>query len=179
MEKINVKWKSGVRFNANPEKVYQEVEIIRKEINSKTQPEDLIEYAKDPNTELHKCFEWDNTKAAFAHRKQQARMVLNGLYITKVKIKDITIEDVKVSECIIKPIEENKVEKYYNPPIESLSREDEAEILIKQVLNDLYPLLEKLKKYILIAKSYNPDIMNSLNSSINNLKNEVNRLLKN
>jgi len=106
---MNIKWKHGTRFNADPEKAYQEVETIRKEINRKIQPEDVVEYAKDPNTELHKCFEWGDTKAAFAHRKQQARMVLEGLYITKVEIGNVIVEGIQAFESI-KIKKENKAE---------------------------------------------------------------------
>lgn len=40
-------------------------------------PEDVVEFARNPQTSLHSRFEWDDTEAARQHRIWQAREILN------------------------------------------------------------------------------------------------------
>ena len=54
---------------------------VGEEIGNAPTPESVLEKAKDPNTELHGCFEWDDTKAANKYRLIQARQVIQFLVI--------------------------------------------------------------------------------------------------
>ena len=58
------------------DKIKQELEYISDQNNGVLRPIDVIEYAKDENTALHNCFEWDDSKAAHEHRLWQARQVI-------------------------------------------------------------------------------------------------------
>lgn len=62
-------------FKADAEKVYREIE----KIGTKS-PQNIVDYAAaHPTSELHKCFTWDDTKAANEWRKQEARQVIRLL----------------------------------------------------------------------------------------------------
>ena len=75
---MTAKWKMPSLFNgADAEKCYQE--IIN--IGDSATPEQILECASNPNTELHKCFEWDDSIAAYHYRLQQARTVVCHLVI--------------------------------------------------------------------------------------------------
>lgn len=54
-------------------------EIAR--IGDNATPAQIVEAARDSGTELHKCFEWDDSKAAEKYRLQQARHVVCHLVI--------------------------------------------------------------------------------------------------
>lgn len=54
---------------------------VGEEIGNAPTPESVLEKAKDPNTELHGCFEWDDTKAANKYRLIQARQIIQFLVI--------------------------------------------------------------------------------------------------
>ena len=45
-------------------------------------PDAVVAHAKDEDSPLHECFEWDDSKAAHAHRLDQARSL-----ITSVKVE--------------------------------------------------------------------------------------------
>lgn len=45
-------------------------------------PENLVEHSQNPKSYLHPLFEWDDNKAAHAHRLQQARLIINNVEIT-------------------------------------------------------------------------------------------------
>lgn len=62
-------------FKANAEGVYNDLQNIE----SKT-PQNVVDYAAEhPESELHKCFTWDDTKAANEWRKYEARQVMRLL----------------------------------------------------------------------------------------------------
>jgi hypothetical protein len=44
-------------------------------------PEQVVEYAADPDNPLHDCFEWDDTEAATRWRIHQARNLINHIEI--------------------------------------------------------------------------------------------------
>ena len=66
-----IKWKIDL-FCANAEKCYQEILSI----GETATPKQILDFARDPGTELHKCFEWDDSIAAEKYRLQQARTVV-------------------------------------------------------------------------------------------------------
>lgn len=76
-----IEWKMAGLFNADAERCYNEIQ----EIGDSYTPDDILEKAKDETTELHKCFEWDDTIAAHKWRKHTARMICNNIVLTVVK----------------------------------------------------------------------------------------------
>lgn len=74
-----VKWANGSPFTkANAQKVYEEINSI----GEKYTPHDVVERARDENSELHRLFEWDDSIAAEKYRETQARYVIRCLVIT-------------------------------------------------------------------------------------------------
>lgn len=51
-------------------------------------PEAVVEAARSSRSEIHKCFQWDNDKAAASYRIQQARALLGALQIVRVELRD-------------------------------------------------------------------------------------------
>jgi hypothetical protein len=45
-------------------------------------PEAVVEAARDPASPLHAAFTWDDTAAADAYRKQEARQLINSVRVT-------------------------------------------------------------------------------------------------
>lgn len=74
MEKVE--WKVKLFGDADAQKVYEEIG------DDCTTAEAILQKAEDPNSELHKCFEWDDTKAAHLYRLQQARNIMCNLVFT-------------------------------------------------------------------------------------------------
>ena len=69
---MTVKWKMELFSSANAERCYQEILSI----GESATPKQILDYARNPDTELHKCFEWDDSVAAEKYRLQQARTVV-------------------------------------------------------------------------------------------------------
>lgn len=80
------------KFNADAQKVGYELESL--EILGEITNDILIDYAKNhPKSELHKCFEWDDTEASRKYRLIQATNILSSI---SVKIKEEPTETQKV-----------------------------------------------------------------------------------
>jgi hypothetical protein len=56
--------------------VQEELEIVRSRSSGIVRPEDVVEFAKDPNTAMHSRFTWDDTEAARKHRLWEARELI-------------------------------------------------------------------------------------------------------
>ncbi len=73
------KWKedSPLVKKADPQAIAREILTIG---GASVRPKDLVQEAYlKKNSELHKCFEWDNTVAAIEYRKSQAKEILYSL----------------------------------------------------------------------------------------------------
>lgn len=72
-------WKNGARISADAQKVGEELEKIEYK-DAAT----VLEVArKSKRSELHKCFEWDDSIAAEQHRLSQAGLILRALVTTE------------------------------------------------------------------------------------------------
>lgn len=77
-------WKPGFGlFKADAQKVADEI----MEIGDEVKPEQILEKARDKTTELHKCFEWNDSVAAEKYRLHQARTIVCQLVIKEAEEK--------------------------------------------------------------------------------------------
>jgi len=56
--------------------ILEELEIIRKQHDGILYPRDVVEYAKNPDTNLHSRFDWNDSSAAENYRLWQARKII-------------------------------------------------------------------------------------------------------
>ena len=80
-----IEWKTKGIFKANAEAVAMELESLEGECT----PEEIVNKAKDERTELHKCFEWNDTEAARKWRLQQARLICCNLIYVEPRKPDV------------------------------------------------------------------------------------------
>lgn len=71
---MQVEWKIKGIYKADAAKVADEIG------SEKITPEQVLEKARNKDSELHKCFEWDDSIAAEKYRLTQARGILLNLY---------------------------------------------------------------------------------------------------
>lgn len=86
MEVIEAAWKQGygsLHGNADAQKIADEIMSI----GESATPEQILEKARNDDTELHRCFEWRDDVAAEKYRLQQARQIVCHLVI-KHTVKD-------------------------------------------------------------------------------------------
>lgn len=120
---MSVTW-GTIKFSADAEKCYREIESL-----GDCKPEEIVEFAENKRTELHKCFEWDDTKAAQRWRVQQARIVCNSLTV-------IVEEDVD-EPISYRLIEHDSEEQVYRPITVIARNEDQYSRLLNRARQEM------------------------------------------
>lgn len=95
---MRAEWRIKGIYKADAQKVADEIG------DKKVTPQEILEKARDETSELHKCFEWDDSVAAERYRLQQAGNVLRMLVFTPktseeqpVRCFHITTEKIHIS----------------------------------------------------------------------------------
>ncbi len=131
MEK-QYKWKIGGFYDkADANKVGHEIE----ELEEKT-PTNVLERAKDKNSELNKLFEWDDTIAGEKYRKQQATQILNNIV---VHIRKDVNDTTKVVKAFVNV---KKGEEYENREV-ILKSPTQYNMLLDKAIKELKSVAEK------------------------------------
>lgn len=122
-----IKWICPGVFKANAETVYTEINSL----GDSYTPEQVVELAKDKNTELHKCFEWNDKRAAHLYRIQTARKIIQSIVVVderKPKEEQTHIRAI---------VSTNDRDRHYEPIRLTIKNEDSYEKLLKQALAEL------------------------------------------
>ena len=124
-----VEWKTRLFGDADAQKVYEEIG------EQNITPEEILEKAKNKKSELHKCFEWDDTKAAYQYRLQQARTIMCNLVIVH--------EEIQERPRAFYNLTFEKAE--YHPTTLILKKPDEYEALLQKAHGELKSFQQKYK----------------------------------
>ena len=112
-------------------------------IGDSATPEQIVDRARDPNSELHKLFTWDDTKAAENWRKYEARQITHFLII-----KETVREDAPPARVFYMSNEG------YKPTTMIFRKTDERETLLKRAWAELrafkakYSMLQELAEIL-------------------------------
>lgn len=101
------KWKEGARFSADAEKVATELLSLREQT-----AEVALEFAENPDTELHKCATWDDSKAAHLYRLDEMRRVIRSIVTVDDSPGREPIEYRAFEYVIVTPEEEKPVRQF-------------------------------------------------------------------
>lgn len=125
----NVKWKVDGIFKADANECYREISSLEQ-----ITPKAILNFARDENSELHKCFEWDNDSAAEKYRTIQAGNVIRMLYIVP---KNADAPPVRVLS--------RTSDTVYQPTRTFVKNQNEYEDLLKRALSELESFRLKYK----------------------------------
>lgn len=129
---MTVVWKHKF-FKADADKVYSDIE----KIPEKT-PQSIVDYAfQHPESELHKCFTWDDRKAANEFRKQEARHII-ALLVFKEEKED------KPSQ--IRVLQRSSVA--YEPVKTIMRNKGEYELLLARARRELIAFKNRYKHIV-------------------------------
>lgn len=122
-------WRVKGIYKADAQKVADEIG------NDKITPQEMIEKARNEQSELHKCFEWNDTVAAEKYRLQQARTVLSML-VFKPKTEE---------EQPVRIFSLTTEKSTYQPTKQFLVQADEYQDLLKRALVELEAFKRKYR----------------------------------
>lgn len=130
-------------FKADAQKVYDDIGNIEEKT-----PQNVVDYAEEhPDSELHKCFTWDDTKAANEWRKREAREVMRLLVVRED-------DDEKEEPRQFRILQKSESAGAYVPVKEIVRNNDEYQALLERakadakIFKDRYASLVELEQVI-------------------------------
>lgn len=135
-------WREGVAFKADPIDVGTELEIIRENNNLMLPITEVVAFARDKDSALHECFEWDDSTAANAYRYMQARKVIGGL-LTIVKVGE---DETQMVEIPIRKYESAE-DGIFMDTLEMLSDDSFREKVLSDIRTMIKRAVKKLRDY--------------------------------
>jgi hypothetical protein len=75
-------WKADARFPIGAQVAAERLHKIRDK-NGELTPRSVVSDASSPRSPLHPCFEWNDEKAADAHRLWQARKLIGSIVVAE------------------------------------------------------------------------------------------------
>ena len=145
-----IKWQTTMFNKADPEKCYEEITGIGEEVT----PAQVVEKAESEDSELHKCFTWDDTEAAGLWRLKEAREVMRQLIV-------ITRPDPEEPEEKKEPVQfrllmknDNSHVSGYKQTLVMVRDEDEYQKLLNMAREELrcfkrkYSMLSELREIL-------------------------------
>ena len=138
---IKAKWKNGYGFyKADAQKVAEEImEVCDSADLNDAKPEDVLVKARDENSELHKCFEWDDAVAAEKYRLRQV-----GYIIRLLVIKEECDESTEYKERPeVRVFYKTKEDEGYKPTHLIVQKKDEYDALLQRAWSELRAFKQK------------------------------------
>lgn len=123
-----------------------ELELIRKNHGGVLRPEDMVEFAKDPETTLHHDFNWDIEEAAYQHWLETARRIIRAV------VTIVGEGDTAISYRAYVSLSSDRGKDGYRAIAEVFTDEERTEIMLQDALQELssfkkkYYVLKQLKK---------------------------------
>lgn len=124
---MQAEWKVKGLYKADAQKVADEIG------SGQITPQEVLEKARDVNSELHKCFEWDDSIAAEKYRLQQARSIIINLVYAPKKEEEQSVRCFSLTSKV----------STYQPTQRFLVQEDEYQTLLKRALAELEAFKKK------------------------------------
>lgn len=118
---MQAEWKVKGLYKADAQKVADEIG------SGQITPQEVLEKARDVNSELHKCFEWNDSIAAEKYRLQQARSIIINLVYAPKKEEEQSVRCFSLTSKV----------STYQPTQQFLVQEDEYQTLLKRALAEL------------------------------------------
>lgn len=120
-------WKIESLYKADATKVASELESLGSEYTLS----DVVEKARDSHSEMHSCFEWDDTVAGQKYRECQAGQMIRQLVI----VRDNKNEQEKTNIRVF--VSTGKRDNTYTSTKLIVKKQDEYEALLERALSEL------------------------------------------
>lgn len=125
-------WRAGARYKADPQKCADEIMQICDDLESAT-PRDILEKARGEDTELHKCFTWNDSVAAERYRLIEAKKLVGLLVVKNDNDDDESKEKAPPVRFFYKTVDDEG----YKPTELIVRQQDEYEALLARAWNEL------------------------------------------
>lgn len=163
--KQTFKFRDGFRSNGTDvERITYEIKAVSEKENGVLTAPALVEYGKNPETELHKYFEWDDKVCGDKWRNQQASQIIRAVIIVTEKEEEIQNWHLTYEE-----VGEEKVKFYVSSDKLALNEKliENARKMALKYLNGLERELNELDRLSGNTNKQAALALNSLKSAVN------------
>lgn len=135
-------WKTGYRSRANAQLVAEEILNIGESVTAA----EIVDKARDEDTELHKCFEWNDSIAAERYRLVQAGEIIRHLVIRRTEEqKQNNSPEIRLFHHVKCENEDGESESAYKPIQYIVQNRDKYSELLQQAYADLHAFKQKYR----------------------------------
>lgn len=131
-----IRWSLKDLYKADASKCYEEIQQIGDEVK----PKQVLDKARNPQTELHKCFDWDDTSAAEKYRIEQARHIVRNLIVVHRNVDDTESTPIQFRVMMKN---DRSYDSGYKQTIVMVKDEDEYKKLLDQAYLELHSFKQK------------------------------------
>lgn len=103
----------------------------------------LLDRSRDENALLHKCFEWDDSKAAEKYRLRQSNDLIRNIVVVTKSTEEKAPASIPMFVNVSR--EEHSEVGVYVPTIHAMSQEEQKENVLNNALRSLIQFKEKYK----------------------------------
>lgn len=132
-------WREGARLQkgarVSAQTVGTRLERLRIEAGGELVPEAVVADARDPDSPLHRLFEWNEAEAAHQHRLSQARSLIRAVVVRY----RATPEDGPRSIVAFVNVKEGE-RRYYTATAVAMSDPERRDIVLRQAWEDFQAL---------------------------------------
>ncbi len=129
---LKATWRINTLFNADAQTVSEEILGI----GDNVKPDEIVKYAREhKDSELHKCFTWDDSAAAVKWRIHEARSIIGNLVIVKDQNEE--------SEPMYIRIFHKTAETNYQPISLYVKDMDKYQMLLDEAMRELRAFKKK------------------------------------
>ena len=136
---IKAVWKknNNERFSKlDAQSCYDELMVIANNNNNEISNQKVVDYARDnPDSELHKAFNWNDAEAADAYRRETARTLKNSLYTFELDSPQVSLKDNKEIPLFLNPGSDDA--RNHMPTEIVMSKPDLHQATLKKALGEL------------------------------------------
>ena len=125
-------WSIEGLHKGDAQKCYDECQTL-----DEITPESVLEKAKNSKTELHKCFEWDDSVAGEKYRLIQARQIIQHFMIVSPETDDSSVK--------VRSYQISTTRNVYLPSRVIVQQPDEYKALLKRAKAELEAFKQRYK----------------------------------
>jgi len=146
--------KPTAQFNQKKVHVYgAELDKIAREYDGELSPKIVVEEARQKNSPLHECFEWNDAKASESWRRQQARCLINHIEV-EIIYKDEP-KRMRAFTSIVFDLENDEKERRYIDTEVVMQSKSLREKAVNQAFKDFMILRTKHKELSELVQIFN------------------------
>jgi len=150
MNKLKYRWGEGrSRFKVKAQVAGERIELLRTKNGGSITPATVVKDAKSKSSPLHNAFEWNNAKAADAHRLFQARNL-----IASIEVVYEEAESVGPVRAFVSVRAESGENFDYQSTREAMTVPEMREMVLSRALREAHEWMRRYKDYKELAKIF-------------------------